>query len=215
MASKLDTIVKAQRFNDLKSRVKNECKRRKYIGSVEAYGDDSWDFINTPTTNTIAEDEQYRRITIPIKKINWKSAPNGPYDRIINDADLLTMETKIAAFETRSITTTTATDCSSLCTGTCTQYCTTGCKGDCTGTCSGCTKTCRDDCTNSCEGGCKGCTNTCREDCETACGIGCVGGCFTQCAAVDTCSANCSSACSGGCGNICGAGACGNNCKTY
>ena len=217
MASELDNIIKAQRFNELKTKVKNECLRRKYVGSVEEYGGSSWNFSNTPNTDREIEEDHYRKLSIPVRKINWKVTPNGPFDRIINDDDLLSFETNITAFEGREIDDyTTPTDCSSSCTGTCTTSCTTGCGSSCTGTCTGgCSGSCKSGCSGGCKSGCTSCTGGCSNTCETGCGSGCIGECFSSCYNA-ACSNDCTTVCGKDCGTDCssGGGACGNECKT-
>lgn len=227
MASELDSIIKAQRFNELKTKVKNECLRRKYVGSVEEYGGSSWNFSNTPNTDREIEEDHYRKLSIPVRKINWQVTPNGPFDRIINDADLLSFETNITAFEGREIDDNiNPTDCSSSCTGTCTTSCTTGCGSSCSGTCTG---GCSGSCSGGCKGGCKGscgsdCSAVCQSECKGTCGNGCQGECTISCyqsgqQADGSCSdsANCVSSCAYKCGQECSdaGGSCGGNCKSY
>lgn len=233
MASQLDNIIKAQRFNTLKAQVKAECLRRKYVGSVEEFGGSSWDFDHIPFANTEIEAEQYRKISIPMRKINWKVLPNGPFERVVNDADLLTFETKVVAFKGRSITDQSATDCAASCTGTCTTSCTGSCGGSCSGTCSGsCKGNCTGSCSGSCVGGCTSCSDqTCKAECSAGCcGSGCQGTCNhscggsskckdgVECGCSETCSAACRDRCAGGCSGGCYTtsctGHCGNSCSS-
>ena len=227
MASELDNVIKVERFIELKTKVKNECLRRKYVGPVDEYGGSDWDFSPTPEADNIIDEDYYRKISIPLRKINWQNAPNGPFEREINDADLLTFEANVTAFMGREITdNVTPTDCSYSCTGTCTTSCTGGCGNGCTGTCTGCS--------GSCTGGCKGtckqyCGDSCaggycRLNCESGCGNGCAGQCTSSCweegAACSSCS-GCSNECVGDCSKGCGyecssnGAACGNECKVY
>ena len=169
MASELDNVIKVERFIELKTKVKNECLRRKYVGPVDEYGGSDWDFSPTPEADNIIDEDYYRKISIPLRKINWQNAPNGPFEREINDADLLTFEANVTAFMGREITdNVTPTDCSYSCTGTCTTSCTGGCGNGCTG-----------QCTSSCweEGAacssCSGCSNECVGDCSKGCGYEC------------------------------------------
>lgn len=220
MASQLDQIIKADRFITLKNQVKEECKRRKYIGSVAAYGSSEWDYSDTATTTIPAKDKEiqkdhYNKISIPLKKINWMKMPNGPLNREINDKDLVTLETMYAAFHNRSITSRTTTDCAASCTGTCTTYCDTTCYGGCDGACgSGCTGKCEDTCKGGCIGWCSArCSGmTCQNVCSVCtCGDGCEGHCVISCAGVETCAQTCASACKGGCAAECATG-CGKSC---
>lgn len=237
MASQLGNIVKAQRFNELKQKVKQECKRRKYVGSVEQYGDTNWDFSNVPVIDKEITKEHYEKISIPMRKINWQVTPNGPFDRIIKDEDILSFETNVIAFSGRAIDNYwDETDCSLSCTGTCTTDCTTGCGGDCKNGCRGCGGACSSSCSGGCEGSCgTDCTGVCSDTCETGCGKGCEGECTKSCfQSGQTCqwdctggcnntsvNSTCSDACVGNCRMNCqtqcssDSGACGGDCKTY
>lgn len=203
MSSELDYVVKQQRLRNLKAKVKAECLRRKYIGSVEEFGSSDWDFNDIPTTNRNIEAEQYRRLSIPARKINWEKLPNGPFKRVINDVDLLAFEVAISNFETRPIKSTAATDCHSSCTGTCTQSCT----GDCSSNCGGsCATMCGGSCSNTCSYACyNSCYTSCMYDCEELCSS-CYMSCSNKC--VHSCYGSCDSYCDGRC-----TGECYNNCK--
>ena len=218
--SKLDQIIKIERLITLKNEVKKECQRRCYIGSVASYGSSTWDYTNSssttvPTTDKEIQVDHYNKISIPLRKINWTKMPNGPFNRDINDYDLLEFETTLAALSTRKISSTVATDCSESCTGTCTTYCDNTCYGDCDGRCGDvCTGTCSDTCSGSCVGKCsKKCSGrTCQAACSICtCGDGCVGHCVSSCGATDTCAETCASNCHGGCAAECATG-CGGSC---
>lgn len=213
MASELGNIVKAQRFNELKQKVKEECKRRKYVGSVEQYGGTNWDFSNVPATDKEITQEHYEKISIPMRKINWQVTPNGPFNRIIKDEDLVSFETNYVAFRGRDIKEMTPieqSDCSSLCTGTCTNTCTGGCGDSCTGKCKdSCSGGCSGGCSNTCSGGCTSCTSECADACLGVCGNGCKGQCTQSCYQDGAVCSNCKDSCSGGSS---GSGACTDNC---
>lgn len=198
MASELGNVVKAQRFNELKQKVREECKRRKYVGSVEQYGGTNWDFSNVPATDKEITQEHYEKISIPMRKINWQVTPNGPFNRIIKDEDLVSFETNYVAFRGRDIVDESPTDCSSSCTGTCTTSCTTGCGGSCDNTCTGCSGSCRGGCSNTCLNGCSGCGDECSSGCLGVCGTGCEGHCTTSCYEDGATCKNCQTSCSGG-----------------
>lgn len=236
MASQLDNIIKAQRFNDLKAKVKAECLRRSYVGSVANYGSSEWDFSIPASADRIIDEDKYKKISIPTRKINWEVTPNGPSDRIINDADLLSFETNITAFKGRAIDNYwDPTDCSLSCTGTCTTSCTTGCGGGCDGGCRGCGGACSSSCSGGCEGGCTSCTGECSGSCSDGCGNGCDGQCTTSCyqdgqtckwdctgdcnnsAKGSTCTDGCVGNCKMNCWTQCSSdsGACGGDCKTH
>lgn len=221
MASQLDKIVQIKRFTDLKANVKAECQKRKYIGSVEAYGSSEWDYSNTssttvPTKNKDIQKDHYNKISIPLRKINWTRVPNGPLNREINDYDLLNFETTWAAFNSRTITDRSATDCSESCTGTCTTNCDTTCYGGCEGGCGsnctgGCDNTCKRTCSGVCTVVCVG--YTCQAACSgCTCGDGCEHSCTISCATAETCAETCSTDCYGGCADTCATG-CGQSCR--
>ena len=231
MASELDNIIKAQRFNDLKAKVKEECLRRSHVGSVAAYGGSDWDFSTPASADRVIDEDKYRKISIPMRKINWQITPNGPVDRIINDADLLSFETNVAAFKTRKVADRTGTDCvGSSCTGLCYNSCETSCSSDCTGDCDSCTGSCEGSCKSGCKGGCTSCSGSCGSDCTAECssachgkcGNGCEGSCTVQCATTSDSSGGCSSGsdpsgctssnCTGTCSGHCTTG-CSSNCE--
>lgn len=239
MASELNQIITAERFNELKEKVKNECLRRKYVGSVAEYGGSQYDFTVIPQTDNQIRKEHYEKINFPLGKINTDGLPSSDSERIVKDEDLLTMETKIELFSKRSIQSSAATDCASLCTGTCTDTCTTGCRSGCSGGCeSGCSGSCGSACSNDCTGNCTdACTNACDTNCTSGCGVGCSGQCVTSCSSAGSPTPDCSNSCGNrcgdgdgfvcvgtckmGCGTSCGGGnagypdACGNQCKVY
>jgi hypothetical protein len=46
--------ITASRLIDLKARIKAECQRRKYNGSVESYGGSNYDYSTIPAKNVTA-----------------------------------------------------------------------------------------------------------------------------------------------------------------
>lgn len=153
-------LIDAQRFTDLKARVKAECLRRNVSsGSVASYGGTDYDYSTTPDSGVKIAQEHYEKLSVPLNAINSDTFPDTSGTRLITDADLTAMETFLDTAETRGMTSS-ATDCSASCTGLC-----SGCTGTCSGSCTGgCQGTCRTSCTGSCEGGCWG-------GCGGQCGI--------------------------------------------
>ena len=225
--------IEAARFNALKARVKAECARRCYTGSVETYAGTKYDYTKTPAADRIAQEEHYEKLAVPMHAINSTNTAQTDGNRIISDAELTEMEALITAYETRTMTDRSGKgDCSASCTGacytgctgTCTGGCQSGCSNTCTGTCSGgCSSTCKNTCsgscssctgtcTGSCYSGCYGCSGTCSGSC-TSCTGGCDSDCTVTCGyqgCVGQCVSSCYNGCTTGCNTECGT--CGNNC---
>lgn len=209
-------MIDAARFTALKARVQAECLRRKYNGSVVDYGGVDYYFKNQPAPDTIAAEEHFEKIAVPLNAINSDKIPYTDGDRIISDEEMTAMEAAVTLFETRTMTDRTQGDCKTSCTGacytgcagSCTGGCGSSCSGTCTGGCDGCSG-----CSGSCRGGCRGCgsgcasgcsgtcSGTCKGDCTMTCGYaGCVGSCMGLC--YNGCTTSCGSSCST-CGNTC------------
>jgi len=209
-------MIDAARFTALKARVQAECLRRKYNGSVVDYGGVDYYFKNQPAPDTIAAEEHFEKIAVPLNAINSDKIPYTDGDRIISDEEMTAMEAAVTLFETRAMTDRTQGDCKTSCTGacytgcagSCTGGCGSSCSGTCTGGCDGCSG-----CSGSCRGGCRGCgsgcasgcsgtcSGTCKGDCTMTCGYaGCVGSCMGLC--YNGCTTSCGSSCST-CGNTC------------
>ena len=200
MASYRNSLIYPQRYIELKQAVKQECARRRYIGSVASYAGTDYDYIEIPTSEHIIKSEHFTKNNIPLRAINSSGMPSSYEEREITDNDMLILETKVEAFASRNIVNRTATDCSSSCTGTCTMTCTTGCTSGCSGGCDGCSG-CGGACSNSCTNACSGCGGACSSTCSTGCGTGC----STECVA------SCYGGCDGDCGTSCSH--CGTNCS--
>lgn len=161
-------LIEAQRFTDLKARVKAECQRRSYTGSVASYGGTDYDYASAPASGVKIAQEHYEKLVIPLNAINSETFPDTSGERIITDADLTAMETFLTSAEGRGKTATT-TDCSASCTGLC-KGCTGTCTGSCSGGCSGtCLNTCTGSCTGGCWGGCTSCSGACTGSCQASC----------------------------------------------
>ena len=183
MALSEGNVILASDFIAIKARVKAECARRKYNGSVESYAGSSYDYTVTPTDGNVPLPEHFNKIIVPMNAMvdtGRSQTQNGYLVRAMNDIDsaLTTLE---SIAETAS-----SSGCKSSCTGLCQGTCTTGCSG-CTGSCSG-------GCGGGCSGGCK---NSCDWTCTRVCYDNCESGCYGECAT------GCSGGCTGGCSSLC------------
>ena len=71
------SIIDINRLTKLKAKVKAECLRRKYTGSVESYGSSSYDFSNTPSEGGVIKREYYDKNATPLNAINNKLVPKA------------------------------------------------------------------------------------------------------------------------------------------
>ena len=187
MALSEGNVILASDFVAIKARVKAECARRKYNGSVESYAGSTYDYTVIPTDGNVPLPEHFNKIIVPMNAMvdtGRSQTRDGYLVRAINDIDsaLTTLESIDA----------TAADsgCKASCTGLCQGTCTTGCSG-CTGSCSG-------GCGGGCTGGCKNsCDWTCSQACYDNCDSGCYGECGTGCS--ESCSGGCYALCKGSC----------------
>ena len=169
----------ATELNAIKSRVKTECARRKYTGSVEEYAGTAYDYSYAPASGIRVREEHYEKNAIPLNVINSGRIATTDGARIVDAADLNAMKTFLTTLESRKYNDKNGTDCAASCTGmcySCTDKCTgscTSCSGSCSGGCSGCSGTCQGDCTGSCN-------NTCYGSCVGSCYIYCTGGCSSM-----------------------------------
>ena len=161
-------LIDAQRFADLKARVKAECLRRDVSsGSVASYGGTDYDYTAVPASGVKIAQEHYEKLSVPLNAINSDTFPTTSGVRIITDADLTAMETFLDTAEETSKTTNSHNDCSASCTGLCKS-----CTGSCTGSCSGCSGTCQGTCQGSCYRACaNNCTGSCSGGCSGTCTI--------------------------------------------
>ena len=194
--------IEAERFAELKARVKAECLRRCHTGSVAEYGGEKYEYTNSPTEDHTVDVEHYEKLALPLSKIHSEKVPSLDGRRIVFDEDITEFEAALTLFETRPMTDKTRGDCETSCTGAC--Y--TGCSGDCTG---GCETTC----SGECQGSCTGCGSGCANTCEGSCSGGCKSSCTVTCGntgCVGSCLGLCSAGCTTSCQTSCGY--CGTNC---
>lgn len=219
------SIVDIDRLTKLKAKVKAECLRRKYTGSVENYGSSTYDFSNNPTVGGVIRREYYDKNATPLNAINNSLVPKANITDAENVAlnnEIYNMDYQVSAWMTTDKTNKNHSDCAVSCTGlclSCTGSCTSGCSNTCRANCANdCTGTCGDGCTNSCRGCGSGCSGSCYGDCDggckgtctVTCGYnGCVGNCYSSCS--DGCSGDGTAASNPGC-RSCGVGSCDGAC---
>ena len=172
-------MIDSATFNNLKARVKAECKRRKYTGSVESYGGSAYDYTNPAAAGNIVRYEHYTKIADPLSAIDGKT--RKPRTRV-NQADITEMQNTLTTLEETPMTST-SPGCNASCTGLCYTVCTGSCRGGCGDGCTGCTG-----CGDSCAYWCGGCGDACSGSCWNAC-TGCGGECSSNCTAA--CSSDC------------------------
>ena len=207
--------VRAARFTALKAKVKAECQRRNGSGSVASYGGSAYDYTVVPQTGGTVLKEHRDKLTGPMSAINSSAVPATLGEKIISEAEMANMETRIAVWSARSKTDRSGSDCRTGCTGMCYTSCTGGCYGCGSGCPTGCSG-----CGSGCPTGCSGCGSGCASSCSGGCGNGCTGsctgncsGCSGGCDGCDGCGGACSSSCSGCSGGCEGCGGCGGACS--
>lgn len=188
MPFNLNNPLLAEDYINLKSRVKAECARRKYNGSVEEYSTSEYDYTVIPEEDGIPLPEHLNKIIIPlnaIKQTGISQTQEGSPTRDISNA--VTILDELEAIEQDASNSGCSASCTGLCQGTCTGTCTNGCKTGCRGSCRGtCSGSCGYECSNDC-------TDVCADSCQDSCGFDC----GSQC--VDGCKSGCKSGCQGSC----------------
>lgn len=183
MGINVGDVISASDFISLKARVKAECERRVYNGSLASYATSAYDYTVIPTSEDAPLPEHFNKIIVPMNAIintGRTSTQSGFLVRQLKSiSDSLTTLESIDA-------TASSSGCKASCTGLCQGTCTTGCSG-CTGSCSticggSCTGSCGSGCVGGCSGGCSSdCGTVCTVSCEDSCMNGCEGGCGSQC----------------------------------
>lgn len=184
-------------FNNIKTRINNECIRRS--NTTSTYYQNTFNNNNTPIIEN-KNDLEYvtynyiNSILEFFKKFNTFPGDNllnliyqdgaiDKFDIIYALNNLLTILKNIEEENFRA-----NDDCNNACMGLCTNSCAdkctdkcTSCTGTCSGTCTNsCTGNCYTTCQGDCDGQCTGCSNTCLESCGGSCGGGC-GNCDIIC----------------------------------
>ena len=80
-------LVKADRFKNLKSRVKAECLRRAHSGSVASYGGSAYDYSAAPASGGIARQEHRDKIAAPLNAINSSKVPNASGQKVVQEGN--------------------------------------------------------------------------------------------------------------------------------
>ena len=217
------SIVDIDRLTKLKAKVKAECLRRKYTGSVENYGSSTYDFSNNPTVGGVIGREYYDKNATPLNAINNNLVPKANITNAENVAlndEIYNMDYQVSAWMTTDKTNKDHSDCANSCTGlclSCTGSCTSGCSNTCRANCANdCTGVCGDGCTNSCRVCGSGCSGSCYGDCDGGCKGTCSVTCgYEGCSGVcqEGCKSNCSGTCTTRCGR-CGSNSCSGACTT-
>ena len=196
MSLAVNNTILASDFISLKARIKAECSRRKYYGSVEKYASSQYDYTVTPVAGNAPLPEHYNKIIVPYNALSGSKLAVKTSQEVI--PALKTLSDNLSTLEQISADSDSSgckSSCTGLCQGTCTGTCTSGCTGSCSGTCSG-----------SCSGGCGGacsidCTGVCSDSCQLDCGYDCGSMC------VYSCSGDCTGGCLTGCEGSCSGGA--------
>ena len=170
-----DLIITSEKLNELKTKVRNEMKRRgatEHSASLTQYGGSSWDYSNTPKAGSPIIDEHVQKIIDPLLHVN-----DFLYDNSLK-ANQSGIEMSIDRAEkfVDSLAKISSTNTNSGCRGSCMGLCSEACTGQCTGcsSCSGgCSTSCGKSCGSNCGGGCSGCTGGCHTGCTKTCGSGC------------------------------------------
>ena len=97
------SIVDIDRLTKLKAKVKAECLRRKYTGSVENYGSSTYDFSNNPTVGGVIKREYYDKNATPLNAINNNLVPKANITDTENVAlndEIYNMDYRVSAWMT-------------------------------------------------------------------------------------------------------------------
>ena len=200
MALAVGNEILASDFVALKARIKAECARRQYNGSVASYAGTDYDYTVLPADGNVPLPEHFNKIIEPLNAIidTGRQKTRGGYlVRALNDIDseLTTLE----AIPVDAASSGCKASCTGLCQGTCSAGCKNTCAGECKGTCEGsCVAVCAESCRYGCEGGC---LDSCTGSCSGGCGDSCTGGCGDSC--LDTCKNGCTGSCKRECANSC------------
>lgn len=183
MALSEGNVILASDFIAIKARVKAECARRKYNGSVEQYSQSAYDYTVIPQDGNVPLPEHFNKIIVPLNAIadtGRTQTQSGYFVRALNDIDTILIN--LESIEDTASSSGCKASCTGLCQGTCTTGC-TGCTGGCSGSCvSGCSYGCSGVCGSQCVYSCYDtCESTCTGYCGSGCADGCLGGCKTIC----------------------------------
>ena len=188
--------ISALDFLLLKERVKNECARRKYNGSVASYASSTYDYSVQPVSGSLPLPEHFNKIIVPMNAMINTGRTQVESENLVEQIyELGDSMTTLESIDFTAASSGCKASCTGLCQGTCASACTTGCTGACKGTCKG-----------TCTGGCgSNCAGTCWAVCFVNCDTYCTDACDSVCAF--SCTADCTGGCKGGCLSGC-MGAC-------
>lgn len=183
MGINVDDVITASDFISLKARIKAECERRAYNGSVASYATSAYDYTVTPTSGDVPLPEHFNKIIVPMNAIVNTGRQTTQSGFLVRQ--LKSISDSLTALESIDATAS-SSGCKASCTGLCQGTCTTGCTG-CTGGCDGsCVASCSNGCGSGCAFSCTGrcdttCTGYCEESCAKNCESNCTGGCLVGC----------------------------------
>lgn len=187
MGINVDDVITASDFISLKARIKAECERRAYNGSVASYATSAYDYTVTPTSGDVPLPEHFNKIIVPMNAIVNTGRTTTQSGFLVRQ--LKSISDSLTALESIDATAS-SSGCKASCTGLCQGTCATGCTG-CTGDCGG-------SCVAACANGCgSGCAFTCEGRCETTCTGTCEESCYVHC--TSTCRDGCKDGCKGSC----------------
>ena len=187
MGINVDDVITASDFISLKARIKAECERRSYNGSVASYATSAYDYTVTPTSGAVPLPEHFNKIIVPMNAI----VNTG---RTTTQSGFLVRQLKSISDSLSTLESIDATAASSGCKASCTGLC----QGTCATGCTGCTGGCGGSCVAACSNGCgSGCAFTCEGRCETTCTGTCEESCYVHC--TSTCMDGCKDGCKGSC----------------
>lgn len=186
MSLAVNNLILASDFIALKARIKAECARRQYNGSVAQYASATYDYTVSPESGNAPLPEHYNKIIVPYNALTGSKLATKSAQNII--PALQSVSDGLAVLEQISVDSD-SSGCKSSCTGLC--------QGTCASGCTSCTGSCANSCT-SCTGGCTGsCTDGCTDNCTDACAFNCSSYCANSC--YTSCSEGCLNACKGSC----------------
>lgn len=196
MAFAVNNPILASDFINLKARVKAECARRCYNGSVAQYATSEYDYTSQPTSGGIPLPQHLNKIIIPLNAIRNTGISETRVGYLVRAYDTAqTILSELESIEADADNAGCSASCTGLCQGTCTETCTSGCTGGCKGSCR---DSCRNGCGTSCNIACAdGCTSDCGGNCGADCGVSCQGLCIQECA--NNCTGGCMNKCQGSC----------------
>lgn len=168
------TNVSAARFLNLKARMKEVFKKRKYYGDLSIFATDDFDFMVEPKSGDIILSDHGVKVINLILSVNdiegIKKIENDNY--ILRDITAIeNMVTKLESQTSQS----SSNLCRGGCMGICVEHCSTGCSGSCKDNCS--SSQCSINCTGACVQECSSCSGTCSgTGCRSDCKNDCIGG---------------------------------------